>query len=461
MRVLILGAGRVGATVAEALASEENDVTLVDIDAIRLQQLQDRLDLRTVTGSAASPQVLADAGARDCQLLVAVTPSDEINMVACKLAAALFNVPTRIARIRSADYMQYPELFREENFAVDRAICPEQLVSDQIAKLIDYLEALQVLEFASGRIGLVGIRARQGGPLVGHRLLELRQHMPSIDTRVAAIYREEKPIIPQGDTVVEADDEVFFIAARENVRKVMDEMRTREQSIRRIMIAGGGNIGVRLAKQLESRFQVKLIELSQRCVDRVTHQLTKTLVLMGDATDEELLKAEDVDELDMFCSVTNDDETNIMAALLAKRLGARKVVALINRAAYAELMQTSRIDVVLSPAQVTIGSLLAHVRRGDCIAAHSLRRGAAEALELVAHGDAESSQVVGRRVGEISLPDGATIAALVRKLDRKKDKVIIAHHDTVIEADDHVIVFVVDKKIISRVERLFQVTALA
>lgn len=470
MKILILGAGRVGSTVAEALVSEENDVTLVDVDGTVLQQLQDRLDLRTVTGQAANPETLARAGADDCDLLLAVTPSDEINMVACKLADTLFNVPTKIARIRSADYMKHPELFTAGNFAVDRVICPEQIVSDHIAKLIDYPEALQVLEFANGRVGLVGVRAREGGLLVGHQLQELREHMPNIDTRVAAIYREEKPIIPKRDTVVEADDEVFFIAARENLRKVMDEMRTREQTIRRIMIAGGGNIGVRLAKKLETRFEVKLIEFNPRSVDRITDQLTKTLVLVGDATDEELLEAENVDEMDMFCSLTSDDESNIMAALLAKRLGARKVVALINRGAYAELMRASPIDVVLSPAQVTIGSLLSHLRRGDCVVAHSLRRGAAEALELIAHGDAETSAIVGRRVEKIKLPSGATIAALVRKLKEPKvshiedlvtkhvyDEVIVAHHDTVIEPDDHVIVFVVDKKIIPQVERLFHV----
>ena len=470
MKVLILGAGRVGSSVAEALVSEENDITIVDSDGLRLQELQDRLDLRTVTGHAANPSVLAQAGAKGSDILLAVTPSDEINMVACKIADSLFGVPMKIARVRSSDYVKHPELFTSKNFAVDHVICPEQIVSDYVAKLIDFPEALQVLEFAGGLVGLVGVRALEGGPLVGHQLKDLRDHMPTVDTRVAAIYRGEAPIAPEGHTVVEAGDEVFFIAARENVRKVIDEMRSRDEPIRRIMLAGGGNIGLRLARTLEHRLSVKLIELNKRCAERVASELKKTLILVGDCTDEDLLEAENVDEMDMFCALTADDENNIMSALLAKRLGARKVVALINRGAYADLMQASPIDVVLSPAQVTIGSLLAHVRRGDCVVAHSLRRGAAEALELVAHGDADTSRIVGRRVEEIELPKGAMIAALVRKLREPKvvgieglvtkhvyEEVVIAHHDTVIEPDDHAIVFVVNKKIIPKVERLFQV----
>ena len=468
MKIVILGAGQVGSSVAESLVSEANDITVIDIDPARLRKLQDRLDLRTVTGNAAHPAVLEQAGARDADMILAVTQSDETNMVACKLAATMFNIPTKIARIRSADYLSHPEIFSAENFAVDLSICPEQVLTDYIVKLIEFPESLQVLEFADGKVSLVAVRAFHGGPLVGRELQYLRTHMPQIDTRVAAIFRQDSPIIPEGNTVIEAGDEVFFIAATENIRGVMRELRRMDKPVRRVMIGGGGNIGRRLAKALENDYQVKVIEYSKTGAERLDAELDNTLVLTGDVTDEELLETENISEMDVYCALTNDDENNIMSSLLAKRMGTHKVIALINRGSYVNLVQSGQIDIAISPAQATIGTLLAHVRRGDCAAVHSLRRGAAESLELVAHGDAKSSRVVGRRVEEIDLPKGTTIGAIVRRHERAAPQngdggpvydyqVIIAHHDTIIESGDHVIVFVVNKRMVPKVEKLFQV----
>jgi trk system potassium uptake protein TrkA len=458
---VILGAGQVGSTVAESLVSEANDITVVDIDSPRLKRLQDRLDLRTVTGNAAHPAVLEQAGARDADLLLAVTQSDETNMVACKLAATMFNIPTKIARIRSADYLSHPEIFSPENFAVDHSICPEQILCDYIAKLIQFPESLQVLEFADGKVSLVAVRAFQGGPLVGQEIRYLRQHMPQVDTRVAAIYRHDTAIAPEGTTVVEPGDELFLITATSNTRNVLRELRRMDKPVKRVMIGGGGNIGRRLAAALEHNYEVKLIERSKAGAERIAADLRRTLVLSGDVTDEELLDAENIADMDVYCAVTNDDENNIMSALLAKRRGAGKVIALINRASYVNLLQAGEIDIAISPAQATIGTLLAHVRRGDCAVVHSLRRGAAEALELVAHGDARSSRVVGRRIAQLDLPKGVTIGALVRRRGAAHKgadfDVIIAHHDTVIESDDHVIVFVLNKRMVPMVEKLFQV----
>lgn len=466
MRIVILGAGQVGSSVAENLVSEANDITIVDTNSERLRQLQDRLDLRVVNGNAAHPAVLEEAGARDADMILAVTQSDETNMVACKLAATMFNIPTKIARIRSADYLSHPEIFAPENFAVDVAICPEQVLTDYIVKLLEFPEALQVLEFASGQVSLVAVRAFHGGPLVGHQIAHLRTHMPNIDARVAAIFRQDSPIIPEGDTVVEAGDEIFFVAATDNIRGVMRELRRMDKAIRRVMIGGGGNIGRRLAKAIESRYQVKIIEYNKAAAERLAVGLDSALVLAGDVTDEELLESEHIGQMDVYCALTNDDENNIMSSLLAKRMGVRKVIALINRRSYVDLLQSGQIDIAISPAQATIGTLLARVRRGDCVAVHSLRRGAAEALELVAHGDAKSSRVVGRRIEEIELPKGATIGAVVRRRDTDGEtgriathdhQVLMAHHDLVIEPEDHVIVFVVNKRIVSKVEKLFQV----
>jgi len=452
MKIIILGAGQVGSSVAENLASEANDITVVDTDPERLQALRDHLDLRTVVGWASHPEVLVRAGAEDADMILAVTNSDETNMIACQVAYTLFHTPTKIARVRAVEYLNHSRLFSQEALPVDVLISPEQIVTNYIQHLIETPGALQVLDFAEGKVMLVAVRAYYGGPLVGHELRALREHMPGTDARVAAIFRRDRPIIPEGHTVIEADDEVFFIAARQNIRKVMGELRELDKPVKRIMLAGGGNIGMRLARALENRYQVKLLERGTARAAYISEELDRTIVLLGDAADEDLLREENIDATDVFCAVTNEDQVNILSAMLAKRMGARKVMALINRASYVDLVQSGIIDVAISPQQATIGSLLAHVRRGDVVMVHSLRRGAAEAIEAIAHGDPSTSKVVGRTVEGIDLPAGTTIGAIVRG-----DDVIIAHHDTVIQADDHVILFLVDKRRVPDVERLFQV----
>ncbi|NLG75448.1 MAG: Trk system potassium transporter TrkA, partial [Xanthomonadaceae bacterium] len=384
-----------------------------------------------------------------------LTNSDEVNIVACQIVATLFNKEaTRIARIRSSDYTRHTKLFAGEDraFSVDVTISPEQLVTDHVVRLIEHPGALQVLDFADGRVRLVGVRARKGGALVGQQLKQLATHIKGHDARVAAIYRGGQSIKPEGDTVIEHDDEVFFISATEDIRLVMSEMQRLEAPVRRVVIAGGGNIGFRLAQRLETVHQVKLIERDPRRARRISEHLSNTIVLNGDAADEELLLEENIDSADVFVAVTNAEEANILSAMLAKRLGCHKVMALINRPAYAELMESGSIDIALSPQQVTIGSLLAHVRRGDVVRVHSLRRGAAEALETVAHGTQGESLVIGKRIEEIDLPAGTSIGAIVRD-----NEVHIAHHDTVIQRGDHVILFLSDRRQIDAVERLFDI----
>jgi len=453
MKIIILGAGQVGGTLAENLASEANDITIVDTDMSRLRELQDRLDIRTVEGKASYPSILEQAGAQDADMLIAVTNSDEVNMIACQIAQSLYNIPTKIARVREHDYLQSKKkIFTDKAIPVDVLISPEELVTRHVKRLIEHPGALQVLDFADGIAQLVAVKAYYGGPLVGREISFLRAHMPAVDTRVAAIFRQGSPIIPKGDTVIEADDEVFFIAAKRDIRSVMSELRRLDRPYKRIIIAGGGNIGARLAKMIEDNFQVKIIERDIRRCNDLAKRLDNTIVLHGSASDKELLLEENIEDTDVFCALTNDDEANIMASMLAKRLGARTVMTLINNPAYVDLVQGGVIDIAISPQQTTIGSLLTHVRRGDVAAVHSLRRGAAEALEAVAHGDKRSSKVVGKAIEEIDLPAGTTIGAIVRNKE-----VLIAHDDVVVENDDHVILFLVDKRKIGEVERLFQV----
>jgi trk system potassium uptake protein TrkA len=385
-------------------------------------------------------------------MLIAVTNSDETNMVACQVAYTLFRTPTKISRIRSNAYLKQKELFKSDAFPIDVLISPEQVVTNYIKRLLEYPGTLQVLDFADEKVQLVAVRAYHGGLLVGQQLRKLKEHMPSADTKVAAIYRRGQAILPTADTVIEVDDEVFFIAAKNHIKKVMNELRREEDSYKRILIAGGGNIGYRLAKTLENKYRLKLIEHGKGRAKFLSENLSKTVVLMGSATDKALLEEENIDTIDVFCAVTNDDETNIMSSMLAKRLGARKVMTLINKAAYVDLVQGGVIDIAISPQQTTIGSLLTHVRRGDMVNVHSLRRGAAEAIEAIAHGDKLTSKVVGRTISNIDLPKGTTIGAIVRG-----DQVIITHEDIMVESDDHIILFVVDKRRIPEVERLFQV----
>ena len=451
MKILILGAGQVGRTVARHFSREEaNDVTVVDIDEDVLRDLQDRLDVHTVAGNAAFPSVLQAAGAAEADILVALTNSDEVNMMACEVAFWQFRTPTKIARIRSAEYTSRPQLFSEQAIAVDVFISPEKLVTEYIEQLIHYPGALQVLDFAAGRVHLVGVRAARDAPLIGHGLRELPDHLEGVETRVVAIYRGGRSIVPDGDTVIEEGDEVFFLAARDTVHRVIGELRKEDTRVRRVVIAGGGNIGLRLARALEQSTQIKLIEHDARRARVVSEQLQDAIVLCGDAADEELLIEENIDSADVFAAVTNSEEANILSAMLAKRLGARKVMALVNKPSYADLVESSSIDVAIAPQTITIGSLLAHVRRGEVVRVHSLRRGAAEAIEAIARGEAANSRVVGRMVGEITLPEGAAIGAIVRG-----EEVIVAHHDTRIKSNDHLIVFLSDRRHIEAVERLF------
>jgi trk system potassium uptake protein TrkA len=471
MKIIILGAGQVGRTAAYHLAREEaNDVTVVDLDEGLLRDLQDRIDIRTVQGNAASPRTLETAGARSADMIVALTNSDETNMVACHVAWSLFGTRTKIARIRSRDYTRHGNLFVATEappgaggdglpanltagplgFAIDMYLSPEEAVTAYIERLIRYPGALQIVNFAENRVRLVGLKALKGGALVGRPIRELKTHMRSSEARVAAMYRKGESIEPEGDTEILDGDEVFFVAATQDIRVVMREMQKLEDPVKRVVIAGGGNIGFRLAQTLEDENQVKVIERDSKRARRISEQLRNTIVLVGDAADEELLVEENIDSVDVFCALTNSEEANILSAMLAKRLGARRVMALISRPAYADLTQIGSIDVAISPQTVTIGSLLAYVRRGDVVQVHSLRRGSAEAMETIAHG-LRGGKVVGRPIQDIRLPEGAKIVTLVRG-----EQVIMAHHDTVVENGDHVILFLSDKRHVEQVERLFQ-----
>lgn len=453
MKIIVLGAGQVGSTVAQSLARENNDVTVVDTDADVLNTLSNTFDLRTIQGYGSHPEILKQAGAEDADMIVAATNADEVNMVACQIAYSMFHTPTKIARIRSQGYLsEGAQLFKNDHIPVDVLISPERLVTDHIERIIEHPGALQVVDFAEGRVRMVGVTVDAEAPMKDKAVWQLSTLLPDVETRITAVFRDETAIIPDGDTVIHEDDVVFFLAMRRDTRDVMAQFRTTEKRNKRIMIAGGGNIGAGLANRLQERFQVKLIEAGAERAEQLASDLKKVLVFEGDAADHELLISENIQDMDVFCALTNDDEANILSAMLAKRSGAGKVMSLINRPAYVDLVESGFIDLAVSPQQVTIGALLTHIRRGDVVAVYSLRKGAAEAMEAIAHGDAETSKVVGRKIGELPLPKNVTIGALVRE-----GRMVAATHDTYVEPEDHVILLVLDKAQIPDVERLFQV----
>ena len=452
MKIIILGAGQVGSSVATNLCSEFNDITLVDTNPVSLHSLADKLDLQTIEGHASSPEVLQQAGAEDADMIIAVTHSDEVNMVACQVASTIFKTPTKIARVRSSNYQSHPELFCSAALPIDVLISPEEEVTKYTQRIIEFPGAMQVLDFAGGRVQLVTARAFFGGPLVGHHLRELPEQLPGIETRITTIFRRQEAIVPTGDTVIEAGDEILFVAAPHHIQAVMSEFQKLDRPNRRVIIAGGGNIGTRLAKALNKNFRVKVIEHNLERAKKISEELDNCYVLHGDATNEELLTEENIDDTDVFCAMTNADEANIISSMLAKRLGAKTVMSLINRASYVDLVQQDTIDIAISPQQATIGSVLAHIRKADIVKVHSLRRGAAEAIEAVVHGDVQSSQVIGKKIEEIKLPNAITIGAIARG-----NEVIMVHHDTEIKAEDHIILVVTDKNQVGHVEKLFQV----
>ena len=453
MRIIILGAGQVGSSLAENLVLEENnDITVVDVNSILLRKLEERLDIRVLKGQASLPRTLSEAGAMDAELLIAVTNNDEVNMIACQIAHTLYKIPTKIARIRQTDYFIPNELFRDSAIPIDVFIIPEKLITLYIKRIIDYPGAIQVLDFAGGKVRLVAVRAYYGGPIVGKEIQSINRHDPTIDIRIAAIFRKEAPIPINAHTTIEVGDEIFFIADIRHIKSAMKELRRAELPCKSIIIAGGGNIGFSLAEALENNYNVKIIEQNLSRCNFLSKHLERTIVLNGSASDKDLLLSESIGSTNIYIALTNDDEANIMSSLLAKKLGVKKVISLINNTAYIDLVQNLDIDITFSPQLITTSHVLKHMRHGDVVSAYSLRRGSAEAIEVIVRGDENSSKVVGKKISQLNLPNGASVGSVVRQ-----DNVFIANKDIKIEKGDHVILFIENKKKIKEIEKLFEV----
>ncbi len=451
MKILILGAGSTGASVAEALAGEENEIVVVDFKVDLLEALKERFDIATVAGNAAHPSILEQAGISNMDMVIAVTDRDETNMLACLIINALYSKPRTIARVRAIDYLKHPRLFSSKGIPVDIVISPEQIVMQSIRNLIEFPGVLQVSEFANGLVRLFSVKVVANGDLTGKKIKTLKERFVSGKTRVVAIFRQGLPLGVNGDATIETGDEVFFVAPRKEVRRVLDELGKLEAPIKRIIIAGGGHVGKRLALALEDKYHVKIIERDPNRAKKIANDLDKTVVLLGDCSDEKLLLDESIEDTDLFCAITNNDGVNIISASLAKSLGARKTICLLNHASYTKLVPGTSIDAVILPNQETLGSILKHVRSGDVAQVISLCGGTAEAIEAIAHHNGREDSVVGKQVDSVKFPPGIVMGALIRN-----NEVIEVHHDTIFKEDDHVIMFAMNKKLIPHIEKSFQ-----
>lgn len=451
MKILILGAGVTGSSVAQALASEENDIVVIDFKQELLDGLKERFDIATVTGNAAHPSVLEQAGVNNTDMVIAVTDSDETNMLACMIINALYNRPKTIARVRAIDYLKNPKLFGVNGIPVDIVISPEQIVMESIRNIIEFPGVLHISDFAGGLVRLFSVKVVADGALTGKKIKTLKERLSDGKTRVVAIFRQGKPLCVTGEASIETGDEVFLVAPRKEVRRVLTELNKLEAPLKRIIIAGGGHVGKRLALALENDHQVKIIEKDPKRAKKIANDLSNTVVLLGDCADEALLLDESIDSADLFCAITDNDGVNIISASLAKSLGARKTICLLNNNSYTKLLPGTGIDVTVLPNQETLGSILKHVRRGDVAQVSSLCGGTAEAIEAIAHDSNGDESVVGRSVDTINFPAGIVMGALIRN-----QEVISIHHDTVFKEGDHVVMFAMDKKLVANIEQTFQ-----
>lgn len=456
MNILILGAGQVGTSLTELLAKENHSVTVIDLDSANLQRLQDRLDIQTVKGDAANPDILLQAGLEDADMLIAATLNDDTNLLACQIAHILHKTLTKIARVRSHTYLEHPELFDATSnpaaLSVDALISPETLVKDYIMQLIKYPGSLQVIDFADSKVQIVAIKAKSGSLLVGKEISEIKNYLPEkAETRIVAIYRQNEVIMPTGKTIIFEDDEVFFMAIPDSIQTISNELRRgKPRPSRNIMIAGGGNIGFSLAQELEKQHNVKIIDRDISQARHIAETLDEAIIIHGDVADKNLLTEENIDEIDLFIAVTNSDEANIISGMLAKKLGVNRVIALVNNQSYVDLIQLNSIDVAISAHQITTSHLLHYMREGDTVKAFMLRKGAAEVLEVIVHGSENSSKIIGKKIGDIDWPTDITIGCIIRD-----DEVMIAHRNIIIEAEDHAVIFLTDSSRSDEIAELF------
>ena len=434
MNFIIAGAGEVGYHLASRLSQEKMDVVVIEKDEGKVKHVIDTLDVQTIHGSGSSVEILKQAGIEDADMLIAVTDSDEVNMISCLVASAQTKVPIKIARIRNPEYAQDIGILGEKNLNIDLTINPEQEMVRTISRLVEIPDATDVVEFAEGRVRITGIKVDPNSYVIGKKLKNLDKENEKHDIIIAAIFRDDKVIIPRGDDIIQENDLVYAVTEASKILTITNYFKEKERHAQRVMILGGGEIAVELAQRFEKKnIKTKIIEHNeQRCLE-IAEKLEKTIVLRGDGTDRELLEEENIKDVDVFITISESEQTNILVSLLAKRLGAKKVISLINNLTYTSLVSNIGVDVVISPHLSAISRILQFIRKGKVLSVASFHKENAEAIEIVA---LETSDLVNKPLRDIKFPRGAIIGAVVRDKE-----IIIPTGDTLILPDDRVIIF--------------------
>ena len=449
MKIVILGAGRIGGSLARNLSNSNYEVCIVDENKNKLSDLEDKLDIMTVEGHASQLSTLKKSGLDEETIIIAVTSNDEVNIVACQIAKKVFNVKKTICRFKDNSYFEQLGIFGDG--VIDIPISPEDEITSYLKELIDHPGAGQIETFANGKVKLVSVKAKKKGKLVGRELKGIKDDMPDVDAFIAAIYRKGHPFIPSGDTVIKENDEIYFISSESDIGSIVDEFRDHEEQYSRIMIVGGGKVGFSLAKHLEKSYNVKLIDSNtERCMT-LSKELDKTIVLNGSATDETLLKRENISNIDIFCALTDDDETNVMSSLLAKKMGAKKTMIILNNPSYLGLVP-GFIDIYIAPYRLTVSSVLQDLRESDVAQDVILKvNTGAEAIEGIVHANEFTSPLFGKPIKYIPLPEGSAIAAIIRH-----GELIMPSSTVELTLNDHLIIFLSDKNKVGEVEVLFK-----
>ncbi len=454
MKVIICGAGQVGYGIAERLAAEGNDVSVIDNTPTLVQTIRDQLDVRGFVGHGSQPDILQAAGAEDADMIIAVTLYDEVNMVACQVAHSLFNVPTKVARIRAQSYLQpqFGDLFSREHMPIDVIISPEIEVGEMVLRRISLPGATDAVRFADGEVAMVAIECHEDCPVIDTPLGQLSELFPDLSAVVVGVWRSGSLFIPHSNDAMVAGDLAYVIVREDKVRRTLNIFGHEEPTASRIVIVGGGNIGLYVAsaiEQRESQARVKIIENSRERAVSIADELNRTVVLHGNALDQQLLVEADIEHAHLMVALTNDDQVNILSSVMAKRLGCAANLTLLNNTSYYEFTKTLGIDAHLNPRSVTISKILQHVRRGRIRGVHSVQNGAAEIIEAEA---LETSTLVGTPLRDLDLPDGVRLGAIFRD-----GEVVVPNGDTAIKAKDRIVVFATADSV-KQVEQMFRVS---
>lgn len=436
MKIIVCGAGQVGTNIAKQLSKEDNDVTVIELHPERISAISDTLDVNAYVGFCSHPKTLEEAGANQADMIIAVTESDEINMITCQVAHSLFNVPVKIARIRHQNYLhdKWQDLFRKDHMPIDVIISPEIEVARALNHTLHVPGSIDSTPFAEGMLKMVSVRCAADCPILHKPVGRINETISQINTSILGIYRNQTLMIPDDKDIIEQDDEIFFVAEQQHLRKAMEIFGHEEQEARRLIIIGGGNVGLYLAHQLEYENQdvrIRIIEYNTERAEFIAQQMNHASVINGNALEYDILEEANVQATETVIAVSNDDEVNILSSLLAKRFGCQRTVALINRPSYSHLISSLGIDVAINPREITVSSILQHIRRGKIRNVHSICNGTAEILEAEA---IEASPIVGKPVYTINQPGEVKIGAIIRN-----NTIIIPTPETVIQSHDRVI----------------------